>query len=112
MLDMIIVQFPGTMNDGLVLFNLIRSEGRSFSGPVRPDGHNIGRAIRQPNSGAGKGNLHHVLRKVTRRMHHVLMRGSNAATGGVIVSAEVGGRATPASSSQQQRKIDSPFAID
>src|SRR6266850_7535458 len=112
MLDVIVMQLPGTMNDRLVLFNLIRSKSRACCGPMRADGHDVGRAIRQPDTCAGERNLHHVLRKVTRWMHHVLMRGSDAATGSVIVGAKVGRRTATASSSQQQRKIDSPFAIN
>ncbi len=79
---------------------------------MRPDGHDVSRAIRQPDAGAGERNLHHMLREVARRMHHVLVSGSNAATGSVVVSAEVCRRAPATSSRQQQRKIDPSFAID
>ena len=74
--------------------------------------HNVGRAVRQPDARAGERNLHHVLREIASGMHHVLVRGSDAAARGVIVSAEVRGGATAARGPQEQRQIDPAFAVD
>src|SRR5712691_2662548 len=89
MLNVIVVQLPGAINDRAILVNLILRKRCTLRSAMRPDGHDVGRAVRQPDTGAGKRNLHHVLSKVTSRMHHVLMRGGDAATRRVVVSAKV-----------------------
>src|SRR6185369_10816515 len=63
-------------------------------------------------AGAGKRDLHHVLREVTGRMEHVLVGRCDIAPGSVVVRAEVGRHATAFSSRQQQRKIDLSSMID
>src|SRR5256886_14021371 len=49
--------------------------------------HDVGRPVRKPDARPRKRNLHHVLRQVTRGMHHVLMGSRDAAALRVIVSA-------------------------
>src|SRR6185369_1461821 len=61
---------------------------------------------------AGKRNLHHVFRKVTGWVQHVLVRGGDVATGSVVVSAEVSSDTTPFRSTKQQRQIDLALVID
>src|SRR5881396_4283307 len=87
MLDVIVVQFPRAMDDRAVFVNLILRQLLSFSSAMRGDGHDVGRTIREPDAGSGKRDLHHVLREITRRMHHVLVRRGNAAASRVVVGA-------------------------
>src|SRR5260370_3559447 len=94
--DVIVMQFPSTMDDGAVFVDLILCQARSFSSSMRSDGHDVRRAIREPDAGSGKRDLHHVLREIARRMHHVLVRRGNAATSRVVVGAEVRRYATAA----------------
>src|SRR3989442_9495404 len=96
MLDVIVVQFPRAMDDHTVFVNLILRQLLSFSSSMWGDGHDVGSAIRQPDAGSGKRNLHHVFREIARWMHHVLVRRGNAATSRVVVSAEVRCYATAA----------------
>src|SRR5712692_260608 len=96
MLYVIVMQLPGAMNDRAILVSLILRKRCAFRRAMRPDGHDVRRAIRQPDTGAGKRNLHHVLREIARGMPHVLMRGGDAATRRVIISAEVRRRAATA----------------
>src|SRR5215510_3123111 len=112
MLNVIVMQFPGAVNHRPILFDLIRAERTAFSSAVWSNRHDISGAVAQPNTRAGKRYLHHVLSKVTRGMHHVLMRRGDAATRGVIVSAEVGCGASSPRGLQQQRQIDSPVRVD
>jgi hypothetical protein len=60
----------------------------------------------------GKRDLHHVLRKIARRMQHVLVRRGDVATGRVVVRAEVSRDTTPFGSRQQQRQIDLALMIN
>ena len=112
MLNVIVMKLPGAMNDGTVLINLIRRQDRACSGAMWANRHNVRCAIRKPDARTGKGHLHHVLRKVTRGMHHVLMGCRDAAARRVIVSAEVRRGAPAARCEEKQREIDSPLMID
>src|SRR5829696_2587181 len=90
-----------------VLFDLLLREWRTaFNKTMRCNGHDVCRAVRKPDAGACKRDLHHVLREVTRGMQHVLVRGGDVTTRSVIVSAEVSSDTTSVSSSKQERKID------
>src|SRR5258708_33091859 len=106
MLDMVVMQFPGAMNDRAIFVSLFLRQRCALRRAMWPDGHDVRRAVRQPEASAGKRNLHHVLRKVTSRMHHVLMRGGDATTGGVVVSAKVSRGAATARGLQKQREVD------
>src|SRR2546421_12672094 len=112
MLNVIVMKLPGTMNDGAVLINLIRSQLGAVSSAMWSNRHDVGRAVRKPDARTRKRNLHHVLRKVTRGMHHVLMSCRDAAARRVIVSAKVRRRATAARRGQKQREINSSLMID
>src|ERR1051326_1425406 len=79
---------------------------------MRRDRHDVRRAIGQPYTSAGKRYLHHVFRKVTSRMPHVLVRRGDVATSGVVVSAEMRRHTTPFTCCKQQRKIDLSAMID
>src|SRR5205085_4859634 len=89
MLNMIVMKFPGAMDDGAVFVALILRQVRSFSSAMRGYRHDVRRAIREPDARPGERDLHHVLREIARRMHHVLVCCGNAATGRVVVGAEV-----------------------
>src|SRR5713101_6000065 len=112
MLYVIVTQLPGAMNYQAILVNLILRKRYTLRRAMRPDRHDVRRAIRQPDTGAGKRNLHHVLREIARGMHHVLMRGGDAATRRVIISAEVRRGATTPSCPQEQREVDPAIAPD
>ena len=102
MLNVIVVQLPCSMDHFPVLFDLLRRQRRAtFGETMRSDRHDVCRTIGKPDAGAGKRNLHHVLRKVAGRMQHVLVRSGDVATGSVVVSAEVSRDATSFSRSEQ-----------
>ena len=56
---------------------------------VHRDGHDIGRAIGQPDPSTGVRDLHHMPREVARRVRHVLVCGGNAAGCCVVVGSKV-----------------------
>ena len=56
---------------------------------MRRDGHDVGRAVREPDAALRQRHLHHVLGEVARRVAHVLPRRGDAAERGVVVGAEV-----------------------
>ena len=88
-----------------VLFDLRGRQRRTtFSETMRRNGHNVSRAVGKPDAGAGKRNLHHVLRKVARRVQHVLVGRCDVAAGRVVISAEVGRNATSLGLTEQQRQ--------
>src|SRR5688572_12211987 len=90
MLNMIEVQLPCTMDHLAVFSYLFSSQWRAtFSKTMWRNRHDVGRSVRQPDAGAGEGHLHHVLRKVTRRVHHVLMCGGDAATRRVVIGPKM-----------------------
>src|SRR5215207_7564971 len=96
-----------------VLLDLLRREWRAaFNETMWCHGHDVCRAVRKPDAGACKRDLHHVFREVTHRMQHVLVRGGDVATGSVIVSPEVSSDATSISSSKQEGKIDLAAMVD
>src|SRR5262245_14143953 len=95
-LNVIVMQLPRPMNHRAVLIDLLLTEWQAFTRPMRSHRHDVGGAVGQPDAGPGERYLHHLLRKVTGRVHHVLMSCGDAATGRVIISAEVCGSATPA----------------
>src|SRR5215510_14310473 len=113
MLNVTVVQLPRAMDHLAILFDLfLRQRRAALNKTMRRNGHDVCRAIRKPDTRSGKRNLHHVLRKVTRWVQHVLVRGGDVATGSVIVSAEVSSDTTSFSSSQQQWQIDLALMID
>ena len=83
------VQLPRAVDDARVLAALGGGERGARRGAMRPDRHDVGRAVRQPDAGARQRDLHHVLREVARRMQHVLMRGRDAARRRVVVGPEM-----------------------
>src|SRR5437879_2769538 len=101
MLDVIVMKSPGPMDNCAVFVNLVLRQLLSFSSTTWSDRHDVGRAIREPDAGSGKRDLHHVLREIARRMHHVLVRRGNAAASRVVVGAEVRRNTTATSSLQK-----------
>ena len=89
MFDVLDVQVPRAMHHGGVFLALPRSELFAGLRAVWRRGQNICGAIGNPHSGAGKRNLHHVLGEIAHGIGHGLVRGGDAATGGVIVRAEM-----------------------
>src|SRR5262249_19080629 len=95
MLDVIVMQLPGSMDHQLIFGNLLGGQpGPTFHLTMRCDWHDVSGAVGEPNACAGKRNLHHVLGEVTSRMQHVLMRCGNATARGVVISAKMGRDAT------------------
>src|SRR2546427_9735405 len=88
-LAVIVMQYPRAMDDHAVFVNLILRQLLSFSSAMWGDGHDVGRTIREPDGRSGKRDLHHVLREITRRMNHVLVRRGTTATSRVVVGAAV-----------------------
>src|SRR6476620_7540556 len=102
MLDVIVVQLPGSMNYLAILSNLCRSQRRStFTEAVWRNGHNVCCAIGEPDAGARERNLHHVFSKVAGGMHHVLVCRRDTATRRVVVGPEVRGHAATTGRCQQ-----------
>src|ERR1044072_5542929 len=113
MLNVTVVQPPRSMDHFPVFFDLCgRQRWTTFSEAMRRNRHDVGRAVGKPDTGAGKRNLHHVLRKVAGRMQHVLVSCCDVASGSVVVSAEVSRNATTFRSSEQQGQIDLSAMID
>ena len=101
-LDVVEVELPGGVDDAAVFFALLGRERRAgVAGAMRRDGQNVGGAIGEPEAGAGQGNLHHIAGEVAGGMEHVLVGGGDAAAGGVVIGAEVGGDAAAARSGHQ-----------
>src|ERR1044072_3679764 len=107
MLNVTVVQLPRAMDHLAILSDLVLRQRRTtFDKTMRRDRHDVCRTVRKPDTRTGKRNLHHVLRKVARRMKHGLVRGGDVATGSVVVSTEVSRDTTPFSSTKQQRQIN------
>src|SRR5215213_8213247 len=113
MLNVTVMKFPRAMDHLAVLFNLLLREWwTTLKETMRRHRHDVRRSVGKPDAGAGKRDLHHVLREVARGMKHVLVRGRDVATGSVVVSAEVSRDTTSFSGSQQQRQIDLALMVD
>src|SRR6185503_18729520 len=101
---MIVVQPPRSMDHFPVLFDLRgRQRWSAFGESMRRNGHDVSRAVGKPDAGAGKRNLHHVLREVAGWVQHVLVSRCDVAACSVVVSAEVSRNATTFRSGKQQR---------
>src|SRR6185503_14648969 len=109
MLNVTVVQSPGTMDHFSVLLDLLRCQRwTTFNKAMRSDGHDIRRAIGQPDTGARKRHLHHVLCKVTSLMQHVLVRRGDVAAGRVIVSTKVCGDTAPSPAASSNGRLICP----
>src|SRR5690242_8456402 len=86
MLNVVVMKFPRTMDRFTVVVDLLLRQRAAFGSAMWRNRHDVRRAVGQPHAGAGKRDLHHVFREVTRGVKHVLMHGSDVATRGVIVS--------------------------
>src|ERR1044072_493411 len=103
MTNVVVVKFPGAVNDGAVFRFLFRGDLAA----VRGDRHDIGRAVGKPDAGSAKSDLHHTARKITGGMKHILVRGGDAAAGGVIVGDEMrrGAAAAPRLEQEGKRQL-------
>ncbi len=63
---------PRSMDGVRVLVGLGRGQVTARRCAMRSDRHDVGRAVGQPDPGAGERDLHHVLREIARGMGHVL----------------------------------------
>src|SRR5215212_1034912 len=107
MLNVTVMKFPRAMDHLAVLFDLPLCQRRAtFSETMRSHWHDVSRTVRKPDAGPGKRNLHHVFRKVTGGMQHVLMSGGDVAAGRVIVCAEMSSDTPSFRGAKQPRKID------
>ena len=106
------MELPGALDGRAVLELLLRRERRPAGrGAVRADRHHVGRAVREVDARAGEHHLHHLLGELAGRVGHRLVRGGDAAGGGVVVGAEVGadaaalggGRRAPAARRRRAR---------
>src|SRR5215213_596916 len=110
MLDVTVVQLPRAMDHLAILFDLLLRQRRAtLDKTMRRDRHDVCRTVGKPNARAGKRHLHHVLRKVARRMQHVLVRGGDVATGSVVVSTEVSGDTTSLSRASNNGRLIWPW---
>src|SRR5262245_2282479 len=101
---MIVVKFPRSMHHGAVLLDLfLRQRWSTFDKTIGCHRHDVGCAIGKPDSGTGKGNLHHVFSEVAGRVKHVLMGRSDVTAGGVVISTKMSSHTTSVSGRQQQR---------
>src|SRR5215213_9030163 len=113
MLNVIVVQTPSSMHYVAILLDLFGRECcGSLCGAMGRDGHDVGRAVGEPDASAAEGDLHHVAREVAGRMQHVLVRGCDAATGRVIVGPEMCGDAAPARRFEQKRESRLAVLVD
>src|SRR5215217_1078014 len=107
MLNVTVVKFPRAMDHLAVLFDLLLCQRRAtFNETMRSHWHDVGCAVRKPDAGPGKRDLHHVFRKVTGGMQHVLMGRGDVAAGSVIICAEMSSDTPSFRSTKQPRKID------
>src|SRR4030095_488907 len=95
------------MHSCAVLFDLLLTQRwPTFNKPMRRNGHDVGCTVRKPNTGSGKGDLHHVFSEITGGMHHVLMCGRDVTTRSVIIRSKVCSDTTPTCGGQQPWQID------
>src|SRR5467141_816570 len=85
---------PGAVDCVTIFAALGAREPLALLHAMRRRRQNVGCAIRNPDSGAGKRDLHHVFGKIAGRVGHRLVRGRDAAACRVIVSTEMSGDAT------------------
>src|SRR5882724_7064988 len=94
MLDMLVVEPPGAVDCVTIFAALGAREPLALLHPMWRRRQNVGCAVGNPDSGAGKRDLHHVFGKIAGRVEHCLVRGRDAAACRVIVSTEMSGDAT------------------
>src|ERR1700730_40821 len=106
------VKLPGMMNGGAGFFHLAcRQRSTGLRGAVRRYRKNVRCAIGEPDAGACKRHLHYLPREVAGGMGHVLICGSDVASGGVVIGPEVCGDAAPATRGHQGQQIHFPALV-
>src|SRR2546421_2349728 len=92
-LYVVVVKFPRALDGAPVLLLLLLCERAGGGRAVRGDGHDVGRAVGEPDARAAQGDLDRVAREVTGRVRHVLVRGCYLTARSVVIRAEVRRRA-------------------
>ena len=102
MADVIIMQFPGAMDDRPVFGRLFSRQNSA----MRRNRHDIGRAVGHAGAGSGKTDLHEAACEVARRMGHLLVGRGDARVCRVIINTEMRRDASAARAVEQFRNAE------